>query len=339
MKTQIEQIDIHQIILRYEHTRVYKENSLNRLRRSMERFDQIAPVLVIPAPNKQFVLVDGYLRVKIAKMCGRDTVLGLIWVTKEQEALLSIIKNNDGRQWEIIEQASLLNDYVIRFKLNISQAAKQIGRDKSWVKRRLALVRDLPEDVLDALRSGHISAWSAARVLAPLARANKKHAQQLTSHLKNDPISTRQLKEFFNCYKKSNHLARSRMIEDPPLFLKASLFKKQEQQASELSEGLEGKWLRDMNTVRAILKRLRKNTVTVIYSGQEPSIRKRLVDALHQTQNIFKHLNEEVTSHDQAGNETGHKRDAKTRDVYKRNLQNTRSFKKHSTQGYQGQTQ
>jgi ParB family chromosome partitioning protein len=317
MKTQTEQIDIHQIILRYEHTRIYKKSALRRLCRSMERFEQTAPVLVIPAQNNQFILVDGYHRLKAAKMCGKDVVSGIIWITKEQNALLSVLKKNDGRQWELIEQASLLNDYVIRFELTMGQAAEDIGHDKSWVKRRLALIRDLPEDVLDALRSGHISIWSASRVLAPLARANKKHALQLTSYLKTDPISTRQLKMFFNCYKKSNHLARSRMIEDPTLFLKASLFKKQEQQALALSEGLEGKWLREMNTVFAILKRLRKNTAMVIYPGHEPSIRKSLADALYQAHNVFKHLYEEVTSHDQPGNETGHKGDAKTQGVYK----------------------
>jgi len=310
MQTQTKHIELHQLDLRYDHTRVYKKRVLDRLSRSLEQFGQINPVVVIPGEGNHFVLIDGYFRVKAIRMCGRDTVMGIVNESDEKNAVLSILKNNDGRAWGAFEEASLLNEFVLRFELGISEAAKLIGRDKSFVKRRLDLVRELPEEILSGVSSGAVSMWSATRILVPLARADRNHALKLTAYLKENPVSTRDVKYFFEIYKTSNHSVRSRMINDPSLFLKAVQSKRQDQEALNLAQGIEGRWLKDIVSIYTILKRLNKNHGKAIYPGQEPDMQKKLLDALTEAHRSCNHLYEEVMSHDQARNKGSYQGDA-----------------------------
>ncbi len=310
MHTQTKQIEIHQLDLRYDHTRVYKKRLLDRLCRSLEQFGQINPVVVTPGEGNHFVLIDGYFRVKALQMCGRDTVVGIMNESDEKNAVLSILKNNDGRAWEAFEEASLLNEFVVRFELGISEAAELIGRDKSFVKRRLDLVRELPEEILAAVSSGAVSMWSATRILVPLARANINHALKLTAYLRENPISTRDVTHFFGIYKTSNHSVRSRMIDDPSLFLKAVQSRRQDQEALNLAQGVEGRWLKDIVSICTMLKHLKKNHETAIYPGQEPDMQKKILAALTQAHSRCNHLYEEVMNHDQARNKGSYQGDA-----------------------------
>lgn len=52
-----------------------------------------------------------------------------------------------------------------------------------------------------AVGSGHISFWSAHRVLASLACANAEHARKLADSLKKEPLSTRNLALFLTTIK------------------------------------------------------------------------------------------------------------------------------------------
>ena len=312
METQTQYIDLHQLNLRYDHTRIYKKKVLSKLCRSLEQFGQINPVVVVQNEGSQFVLIDGYCRVKAARMCGMDQVLVRIHESDEKDAVLSMLKKNDGRSWEVFEEASLLNEFILRFELGISETAKLIGHDKSFVKRRLDLVRELPEKILAAVSKGAVSIWSATRILVPLARANRNHALKLTAHLQKDPMSTRDMQHFFGIYQKSNHNVRSKMIDNPSLFLKAVQSKRQEKKALILAEGIEGQWLKDIVSVCVLLKHLNQSHETTIYQGQEAGMRKKLLDALNEAYTLINHLHKEVMCHDQTCNARGNQGNAQT---------------------------
>ena len=72
MVREIRQIEIGQLHLRYAHTRIERPRESLALAASIERIGQIIPVIV----TVTFVLLDGYLRVRALKTCGRDTVHG-----------------------------------------------------------------------------------------------------------------------------------------------------------------------------------------------------------------------------------------------------------------------
>lgn len=302
METGTRKIEMHQLDLRYDHTRIYKRSALNRLHRSIESYGQISPVVVVPASEDtdRLVLIDGYLRHKALRMCGKDTLTAVISEYDERTTLLRAIAGNAAKRWEAIEEASLLNELTNRFEMSLGDIAKQTGRDKSWVKRRLDLVRSLPEKAFDALKNGVISTWAASRIVVPLARANGEHGDRLIAHLKENPLSTRELAAFFEHYQKANRKVRSRMIDDPTLFVKASRMKEVQREAAALCGGPEEKWLKDLKTVYYILLRLRGQVGTVSYPGQEALLQKEITESLTECRTLFDYIAKEVARYDKA---------------------------------------
>jgi len=273
----IRTVDIHLLELRYAHCRIMNPSALKRLRDSIEAYGQIVPALVVTEKEK-LILVDGYLRVQALVACGKDRVCVHLSEENEQNAMLSLLAKSNGRQWEAIEQSVLLQELHRRFGCSLSHIATRIGRDKSFVKRRLDLVEALPENVLKAVISGTLSTWAAGRVMAPLARANTEDAQKLMAHLEKEHLSTRELARFYKHYQKSNRSVRDPMLKKPSLFEKVIDERTQSKQAKEVHDGPEGKWFKDIEMVYAILKRLVK-TVSHVHYPKSNQLKKQTLKA------------------------------------------------------------
>ena len=56
------EFELHTLDLRYAHTRVANRRTQDSMTRSIERYGQLNPVVVV-AEHERPVLVDGYLRV------------------------------------------------------------------------------------------------------------------------------------------------------------------------------------------------------------------------------------------------------------------------------------
>ena len=269
-------VDIHLLELRYAHTRVIKPAALRRLRNSIETYGQIVPALVVEDAEKKLVLIDGYLRVQALVACGRDQILINLWDNNEQNAMFSVLNKSGERQWEAIEQAVLIQEMHRRFGCSLGLIGNRLGRDKSWVKRRLDLVEVLPDDILNAVVEGRLSTWAAGRVMAPLARANISDAKKLLEKLEKEPLSTRELSRLYEHYKKSNRSVRTRILENPALFIKALNEKDKDKEAKNIHDGPEGKWFKDIRMISEVLKHLIETVEHVCCSKQDALKKKRL---------------------------------------------------------------
>jgi len=260
------EIDIHLLELRYSHTRVNNAQTFGRLRTSIERYGQLVPALVVKERDR-FILVDGYLRLKALRACGKDCIQVYVQEGLEREALISLLGKGNERQWEAIEQAFIIQELRERFGSTLAGIAKSLGRDKSWVKRRLVLVEELPEEIQQSILKGAVTTWAASRVLAPLARANIEDARKLVGKLEKEPLTTRELATLFNHYQRSNRTIRDRIIDNPALFLKAKQRQEEEIKACKVNEGPEGKWFRDINIICHMLRRSIKAVNAIIHPG------------------------------------------------------------------------
>lgn len=162
------QIDLHLIDQKYAHTRILDVKTISAMIRSLDQFGQISPVSL----TSQYVLIDGYIRVTALNKPGSDTVLACVFDLQEQAALFQFLADQNKKTPQALEQAALIAELKTSFGLSLAQIAMGLGKDKSWVKRRLDLITSLPPDILDLVRAGHLYTWSAARVLAPLAHFN-----------------------------------------------------------------------------------------------------------------------------------------------------------------------
>jgi len=286
-RTEIKSLEIAHLDLRYAHTRIRRPEALLPLMRSLEKWGQLRPVSVVRSESSCHVLVDGYLRVEALRRCGKDMVLAEVWRCGEMEALLQVLIREQERRWEALEEASLIRELHDRHRLSQDNIARLLGKNKSWVCRRLSLLSALPEQIVEVVRSGHLSPWAAGRVLAPLARANPEHAMALTRTLSQEHLSTRELEEFYRHYQKVNRKQRENMVMDPILFLRVLRAKEEESRSQSLKEGPEGKWLKDMKLVTHMLVRLAKALPSVIYPGQGNLDRRLLLTAFEDARSVF----------------------------------------------------
>jgi len=294
------EVEIAQLKLRYADTRIIKRQSLASLAASIERWGQMIPVITVASG----VLIDGYRRVAALKLCKRDTVLAESWSCREDQAVLRILSSGCERRWDVVEQAALIRELVDFHNMSQAQVARKLGRNPSWVARRLGLLEALPEEILLQVRSGRLSSWAASRVLAPLARANIDHAAALGRWVSREQVCTRELADFFNHYQSATAITRERMVTAPALFMKALRTQKQEKEAGKLRAGPEGKWLADLLSAVSTLRRLRRYATAVLYPGH-----KHLdcaIAALGEAVGLIQTLDYEIRSnHDSTGLATG----------------------------------
>jgi ParB/RepB/Spo0J family partition protein len=265
-------VDRHCLVLRFAHLRLGRAKALETLVRSIERDGQLTPVLAVAAPDHQWVLIDGYWRLEALRRCGQDTVRVDVWPGDIPTALVATLAQAQQRPWQSIEEAHLIHELHTAFGYSQHDIARQIGRDVSWVNRRLALIAALPEHLLEAVRQDQLSTWAATRILVPLARANTEHAGRLLAYLAQQPMSTRDLHTWFKHYQRAHRITRVRMVDNPGLFLDAVRAQQEAQQAKALQHGPEGGWLKDLRMITHILNRLRQQVPTLFDSAQ------RLVD-------------------------------------------------------------
>ena len=253
------QLDLHQLELRFEATRVADQAAVKRLADSMQECGQmVACIAAGPAADAHWVLVDGYRRVAALRRLGRDTAQVQCWACPLEQALAQILARSRSRPFAAIEEALLLRELIDAHGLSQRQAALQCARDVSWVQRRLVLLGALPQELVQAVRSARISSWAASRILAPLARAHSEHARALLASLDAHPLSTRQLNTWFQHYQGASHTQRVRMVEHPRLLIQSLIEREHEGAAKALREGPERELTHELGHLQSLLERVRR---------------------------------------------------------------------------------
>ena len=164
---------------RFASLRLAAPEELRRLRASVQREGIRDPVLVsLGVQADQRVLLDGFKRVRVAEELG----LTHVWVRSVQldaaQAKAAILRCNQARPGLCeIEEAWIVRSLCREQGLRQVQVGQLLGRDKSWVCRRLKLAEALDVTLQDDLRLGLLSA-TAARELAQLPRGNQLRAAE-----------------------------------------------------------------------------------------------------------------------------------------------------------------
>jgi ParB-like chromosome segregation protein Spo0J len=335
---EIKEIEIAQLHLRYAHTRIERPKESLILAGSIERVGQIIPVIAV-REGMILVLLDGYLRVKALRHCGRDTAMAEIWECKEEEALVEILARSHSRRWDFLEEAALLRELHDNYQLSQSRIASLVGRKQSWVSTRLALYHTLSEDLVELIRQGSISTWTATRVIVPIARAIPEHGKLLSENLSRLSLSTREMAQFLCHYRKANRKQRENMVREPVLFLKSVRAQEEVRDARLLKEGPEGKWLRDFRVITHMLKGLLGEVRTLFYSRQGNLDRRILLTAFEESRTGFRGLENEIKrydSYDYQREPAGHHKSSSAGSRHQANQQDSEDLSKHREAGGPG---
>jgi len=233
--------------------------SVRRLIASLEATGQQVALIVVAA-GERLVLVDGYRRWEALGRLGCDTAECMVWQCALAEALGQVLARHQARPFQPIEQAWVLAAMQAEGMSQRALAAC-VGKDPSWVNRRLALLSALSEPLQEALREGVVSTWAANRVFVPLARANSADAQTLLAQQRREPLSTRALATWLEHYRRGNRRLRERLLAHPRLFIQSLAA---ESGPGDPPSDPEGQWLAELERVARQLKRLRRTLATLL---------------------------------------------------------------------------
>jgi ParB family chromosome partitioning protein len=253
------QIDLHRLELRFANARIVDGAAVQRLANSIHEEGQLVACIAAGQPQAgALVLIDGYRRVAALSRLGRDTALVQCWSCPLEQALAQMLARSMSRTFAPIEEAMLLRELIDTHGLSQRQAARLCARDVSWVQRRLVLLGQLPEPLVQAVRTSRVSSWAAARIFVPLARANSEHASSVLDSLQVNKLSTRELRTWFEHYQGAQRSQRERMVQHPRLFIESLNARDRDHAAQRLRDGPERELTGELGHLQWLLARVRR---------------------------------------------------------------------------------
>ena len=159
---------LEEIDVRYARYRLSALEAEEAMARSLRRYGQISPVVVCLREEVP-VLVDGFKRLAAARgLKGFGTLSAWRIEVDERGAKAAMYGlNRTGRHFGELEEAWLVQALVREDGLSQVEVAVLLGRHKSWVCRRLAMMEKLCAAAQEDLRLGLVSPTMARQLERP----------------------------------------------------------------------------------------------------------------------------------------------------------------------------
>lgn len=157
----------------YSRYRLHVPEDERAMARSLERYGQLSPMVICPRQG-HYELIDGFKRLAAARTISgmrRMSIRMLLADERGAKAAIYGLNRACGRTREL-EDAWIVHALVREDGLTQVEVAELLGRHKSWVCRRLALIERLGPEAKDELRVGLLCP-TAARQIVRLPAGNQ----------------------------------------------------------------------------------------------------------------------------------------------------------------------
>lgn len=143
----------------------FDEEALSELADSIAKHGVIQPLLVRPLSDGGYQLIAGERRWRASRIAGLSEVPVVIREMSDQQAAeLALIENLQREDLNPIEEAEGFKLLMDRYNFTQEQAAERVGKSRPAVANALRLLA-LPEEILDLVKSGKLSAGHARTIL------------------------------------------------------------------------------------------------------------------------------------------------------------------------------
>lgn len=144
----------------------FDEEALQQLADSIGKHGLLQPIIVRESAGGFYQIIAGERRWRASKMAG---LLEVPVIIMEADALkaaeIAIIENIQREDLNPYEEASAYRSLMNQYDLTQEQVAEKVGKSRSAVANTMRLL-DLPDEVLEMLKTGDISAGHARALLA-----------------------------------------------------------------------------------------------------------------------------------------------------------------------------
>ncbi|MBR2444605.1 MAG: ParB/RepB/Spo0J family partition protein [Clostridia bacterium] len=143
----------------------FDEESLQQLADSITQHGLLQPIIVRESAGGFYQIIAGERRWRASKMAGLTEVPVVIMDADALKAAeIAIIENVQREDLNAYEEASAYKALMSEYGLTQEEVAARVGKSRSAVANTLRLL-DLPEEILEMLKTGDISAGHAKAVL------------------------------------------------------------------------------------------------------------------------------------------------------------------------------
>lgn len=147
--------------------KTFSHESLEQLADSIAQFGVLQPIIVRESTllTGTYEIIAGERRWRAAKMAGLSEIPAVILDGDDLKAAqVAVIENVQREDLNPVEEAFAYSALIENFGLTQDQVAKQVGKSRSAVTNMLRLL-DLPDEVLEFLRNGSLTAGHARALL------------------------------------------------------------------------------------------------------------------------------------------------------------------------------
>jgi ParB/RepB/Spo0J family partition protein len=174
----IEEIAVSEIGETYGVYRIVNPRADTAMVKSIRKYGQLSPVVCVKGKDG-YELIDGFKRLRACRTLNQATVrVKTIEVSGRVCKAAMLQLNWSGKSINEMEEALVIQSLYREDGLSQIEIAALLGRDKSWVSRRISLIERLSEEVQEDIRLGLISVMTG-RDLAKLPRGNQKEAAEV----------------------------------------------------------------------------------------------------------------------------------------------------------------
>lgn len=166
--------------------RDFDEESLKELADSIKQHGVISPLVVVKTDGDRYRIIAGERRWRASKLAGLETVPVIVKdYTDEQISEVSLVENLQREDLNPLEEAFGYRRLMDGFGLTQEQVSQKVSKSRSAVANAMRLL-SLPEQALDFVRTGELSAGHARALLALenadaiISAANKVIADELS---------------------------------------------------------------------------------------------------------------------------------------------------------------
>jgi len=196
----------------YQPRKVFNEESLNELAKSISEFGVIQPIIVKKS-IKGYELVAGERRTRAARIAGLKTIPAIIKDFDDNDMMeIALIENIQRENLNPIEEALSYQNIINLRNFTQEEVADKFGKSRSYITNILGLLR-LPKFTTELVSNGKLS-MGHARVLSKLE--DDELIDTLATKIVRDGISVRETE---NLVKEKDYTKKNKIVRNnPPLY-------------------------------------------------------------------------------------------------------------------------
>lgn len=170
---------------KYQPRKHMDSENLDDLTNSIKNQGVMIPILVRPISNEKYEIIAGERRFRAATKAGLSEIPALIKeANDEQASIMALVENMQREDLKPLEEARGIRQLIDEFKFTHEQAAKAVGRSRSFTTNLLRLFNLAPivQELLDEgkLDMGHARALLALDSAQQIILANQVVAKGLS---------------------------------------------------------------------------------------------------------------------------------------------------------------